>query len=443
MKYIGVLLYLILVFSFGVDKVAALDCLPTCSAVDNEFLEVPGNGLSTIGGAQITVVLVSTGENFEFGIFDGDARMQFDPVVGSEDVQIKLELHADPLGDGSGLAGPVIALWTSDGSDGLNTGEPMLDNDWSDFTFPNDPSALNANGEYVYTLFITPLSPTLGTSISNLFKLRTPGIMYVPAGIPVSFAAAINSETPELSVELLMLIYPNITCDNPACTMICGGFTPTSLCDYRDPSCCLHETTYDGIWNFFMEVPDGETALDIWDGDFDHGDENSPVFDTDDPNTPGFPFLPPWTAGTEAISETANISQPNDDNGPPTGSVVVRTPNIFYSVIDPLGNSYQNNNPSGDREWELFRLDTLTSDPSIADVQVPSIPAGLWEIRIEGVDMSNLNALVLPFDMRGERIGEPITARNVPTLNKWGIIAIATFMLIASLIYFRRRHSIK
>jgi len=442
MKYIFISLFL---FSFGFHSVKstnALECLPTCSAVDDKFLSIAGTGLSTIVGAEIVVNLASKGANLEFGVFDGEARGVWDAFFGGEDISLNFELHADPAGDASGLTGPIIALWTGDGSGGLNTGVPMTDNSWSDFTFPNFPSAQAANGDFVYTLLITPIDPMVGGSITNTFKIRTTDMMYVPAMFPVTFIAGINGETAEDVRVLLQTLYPNVTCDDAACTTVCGGFSAVNLCDLNDPACCFFETTYDGMWSFFMNVPEGETALDVWDGDLDFGDGMGTVFDTDDPNTPGDPFIPDWSIGTDVVFEGAAGANPDDDNNSFLPNIFVRSPSVNYLVIDPLGNQYTNTNPSGDREWELYRLDTATSDPQIADVQVSSIPAGLWEVKLIGVDMSNLNSIVLPFDLRGEKVDDPDEPRPIPTLNEWGLITLATMGLFLSLFFIRRKRNV-
>jgi len=190
-----------------------------------------------------------------------------------------------------------------------------------------------------------------------------------------------------------------------------------------------------------MNVPEGELELSVYDGDLDYGDFAETVFDTDDPNSLPAPFLPPWSDDTDVVPQTARPANPNDNNGNSNESFFVRDPNVTYFVIDPLGNSYQNFNPSGDREWELFKLSTLTDDPAVAEYMVPSIPAGLWEVRITGVDMSNLNSIVLPFDLRGEIVEEPPPA-EVPTLNEWGLAALSAFVLLISVYYIRRQRRV-
>ncbi len=173
MRYLLIPLF-ILVLGFNYAPFAnSTQCLPTCSAIDGRFLSVAGTALSTIAGAEIVVDLVSKGENLEFGIFDGEAAGLWDTFGGATiEIHLKLELHADPAGDASGLNSAVIALWTTDGSSGLNTGNAMPDNDWIDFAIPNTPAAQAANGDFVYTIRITPIDPMLGGLTNNQSGLR-------------------------------------------------------------------------------------------------------------------------------------------------------------------------------------------------------------------------------------------------------------------------------
>ncbi len=67
-----------------------------------------------------------------------------------------------------------------------------------------------------------------------------------------------------------------------------------------------------------------------------------------------------------------------------------------------------------------------------------SIEPGIWEVRLVGVDMSNLNSILLPFDLRGEIVEEPPPA-EVPTLSEWGLITLALMGLLVSIFYLRNR----
>ena len=416
-------------------------CFPSCSAVDGRFLVVAGPDRRTIVGAEIVVNLVSNGDELEFGVFDGEAGENWDVATVGNMLHLKYELHADPEGDSSGLMGPVLATWTGDGSGGLNAGTPMNNNGWSDFNFPHVPEAQAENGDFIYTMRITPIALVDGTE--SVFKIRTVGNIYVPAMFPVSFIGGFGgNESFNFFLEDLEIIYPEaffIGFD------LCG--MPGGCNRLIDPGCCTVTTNYDGTWSFFMVVPQGETALDVWDGDFDFGDYLATLVDTNDPNTPGDPFIPDWSIGTDVEFEGAAGALPPDDLDPGPTALTTRPPNVFYNVIDSLGTQYLNDNPSGDVEWELFRMDTMTDDPAIAEYQAAGIPQGLWEVRIEGLDLSNLNSLVLPYDILGfDENGDPVLPpepplppRNVPTLNEWGLIAMAVIFGIVGYMVIRRR----
>src|SRR6185436_13841192 len=83
-------------------------------------------------------------------------------------------------------------------------------------------------------------------------------------------------------------------------------------------------TTYDGSFEFFFTIPGGESELQLFDGDFDYGNNDALTSpsgipmdlcqDTDDPDTNplyiGFPFS---TVGATPEGAT-NPGNPPDDN---------------------------------------------------------------------------------------------------------------------------------
>ncbi|MDO8986810.1 MAG: hypothetical protein Q7V14_01100, partial [Coriobacteriia bacterium] len=116
-------------------------------------------------------------------------------------------------------------------------------------------------------------------------------------------------------------------------------------------------TTYDGNWDFYIRVGQGNTYFSLWDGDFDLSNVNN---------------------------------------------AYTRSPSVYSNVLLPDGTtSYTNLDPSGNREWEEFRLDTTTSSTALTDYYVPTIPAGLWTIQARGVDLHNLNALRFEYPILG------------------------------------------
>ncbi|MCP3977995.1 MAG: hypothetical protein GY716_01515, partial [bacterium] len=111
----------------------------------------------------------------------------------------------------------------------------------------------------------------------------------------------------------------------------------------------------------------------------------------------------------------------------------VRDPSVRMDLVFPDGRSFANDNPSGNQEWEQFLVTTdATCDASAACIQGPvpggldpddpvglpcadaclapasaQIPPGVYEARVEGVDMFNLNALRLPQILCVDEIGTP------------------------------------
>src|SRR6185436_14628318 len=88
---------------------------------------------------------------------------------------------------------------------------------------------------------------------------------------------------------------------------------------------------------------------------------------------------------------------PDDRNPSPAnpGMFILKPPSVRYDLITLDSHTFPNENPSGNQEWEQFKLSTDGSDP-LVDHHTTSIPAGTYHLRVQGVDMQNLNALLLP-----------------------------------------------
>ncbi len=436
-------------------------CIPTCSEIDAEFLVfAAGATLQTINNQDLEVQIRSEEGNatFEVGIFDGDALQNaidfedftwWDRVSGRPPLELLFSVFQDPEGNGQGN-GVVVARWSSQGSAGNNTGQPMPDNEWFSRTLPNDPGAQTEQGFYSYQLVVSVLAPDpnpAGEAL-NPFKLRTDGVISITAGSAFNYIAPIDNFFD------IITIYPDIDFFDPACIGPPNGMG--GYCDPDDPSCCLFNTNYDGNWKFCMVVPDGLNTLDIWDGDLDYGssagDPNPPftcnfatgvALDTDDQNTP-IP-LPPWSAGTDVVQQGMSTpTAPPDDFG--CLALNLRTPSINYDLVGPGGVSFTNVNPSGNLEWELFNISTEPFNPNLYDIHVDSIEGGLWCIQPFGNDIDNLNSLRLPYDMFGvDDEGNPVLPpadepdASVPTLNEWGMLTFVVAALFASVYYLRRR----
>ena len=418
-------------------------CLPTCSVTDGEFLALAAMGLSTTNNRNAEFQITSPGDSrtFEIGIFDGDGNFANWDLGGAPFVILEYKLFLDPKGDGSGS--PILyATWSSDGTFGDNVGDPMPDNDWFVRTLPNSPQALTQDGSYSYRLEMRNLnSDIVGL---NSYKVRSNGTISIPPG------SAFNYISSPASIDDIEILFPNVNFDDPACF---DPGRPGLFCNpLTDPSCCLNPTNYDGLWSFCFVVPEVIETLDIWDGDFDYGsasfdsgdnciEPDGVDVDTDDPNTP-IP-LPLWALNTDAITQgVSSPTNPADDDG--CNPIVNRPPSVIYDLVGPNGETYTNLNPSGNIEWELFNISTNPFNPRLYDIHVESIEPGLWCVKTDGNNMQNLNSLRVPYavigvDEEGDPVFPPDTARRVPTLNEWGLIALSTFVLLISVYYLRRQ----
>jgi hypothetical protein len=346
---------------------AQLKCFPSCSPTDGRFLVIAsGTGLVTLSEETLDVQfsVPADAASFTLGVFDGDGggldlalRSHWD--FGTA-IPYSFTLYADPLADGTGttivpLAGLPTALSVT-----------MPDNDWIDYSVTTGPEALAPSGNYFYRLRIQLLNNLVASY--NSFKLRTDGVVSIRlADQPFSYIAALRT------VDERGIIYPSF------------------------PS--LTPTTYDGTFRFFFDLPEPQTDLAVWDGDFDRGNADGTNPDIDDPDTPNAPFLPFW-ATADAVPEGVATGLGASTGNPPDDlvatSILRRSPAIRQDLLFPDGQIFPNSNPSGNQEWEQYLISTEPFDPSAMDASADSIPAGVYELRIEGVDLGNLNALRLP-----------------------------------------------
>ena len=341
-------------------------CLPTCGTTDGKFLSIAGNDLQTLAKDTVLLrILVPAGETaFEVGIFDGDSGGTWDltPRGTTVGVPLVFTLVADPDEDG---LGPVVGSWL---------GSSLPDKGWADFTIATGPAAALPSGAFSYMLQVSSTDFTAENNWSN-FKIRSTGTLTTSVRVtPVAFAFT----GPLFSGNEGNLLYPNAGI---------GDFSTT---------------TYDGTWSFYLDVFQTQTELELWDGDFDRGAANQPAtYDTDDPDTPGAPFLPDWadvvSARPEGVafvdvcgSERSATGCPADDRA--AASLFRRSPSIEFTVTCSDGLSFANPNPSGNREWEQFRVSSEPFDPATMDYSAGMLPPGLYRVRATGVDLANLNA---------------------------------------------------
>ncbi len=304
---------------------------PSASTTDGKMLVVAGDALATLSGTTVTVSfsVPATQSTFVVGFFDG--RSGNGNAVNGQWDQMNTAFNT------------LFSLYADPGGQGAGTtlvtswlgDSTMAWNAWTDFSVANTATALAPSGRCFYTVVASAVNRTIAAP--NCFKFRVAGTSYI---------------TPTKTFGVMGAANPPMT-----------------------------DSTYDGNWDFYVRVPQGLTHMDVWDGDFDLTN------DSDDPNTPSTP--PTWSTSA-AVAEGAHAGNPADDNG---GSPYLLTPNVNYDLFMPDGTSYHNGNPSGDTEWELFRLDAESTDTAVTDYYVPEIPAGQWRLHLNGVDQHNLNAL--------------------------------------------------
>jgi hypothetical protein len=374
---------------------------PSLDPTDGRFLGFGCAGIATFEFPVALTMAVPAGQtNFTISFFDGDTggsdgvgKKHWD--VGNR--QLVYSLYADPLRQGTPLPANLIGSWKgNDPNPLIDPSHPtplwtasavqMPDNDWWGATITTSAEAQAPSGNYFYILQI-------GLDGACALAEQTEANVKIAASNPMSFLV------PRFGLVAALRQFVN---DGPI--IYPGPTFPPPGNDF------LHApTTYDGTFQFFFRLPGGETDLRLYDGDFDHGSVAlagvpsgaplTPCFDTDDPDTifnyTGFPFS---TAGS--LPEGINTpGSPQDDSaldafrrgepGDPNRAGCVR-----YEVHDPLGTVYRNDDPSGSFEWEQFRIATPSAvDPSNSDhmASTATLPAGIWSVRVVGLDLSNLN----------------------------------------------------
>jgi hypothetical protein len=349
---------------------AQFKCFPSCGATDGRFLVIAtGSGLVTLSDTVLDIQLAAPvgSSAFQVGFFDGDSGgvdgLQQSHWDFGSPTAYNYTLYADPLGDGSGMT--VIEM--APGFPSISSFS-LADNDWTDFSVATSPEAQSPSGNYLYRLHIELVGSTILPSY-NSFKLRSSGVSTIRLeDQPFSYMATLET------FEDLLTIYPDFP-----------SFTPT---------------TYDGTFRFFFNVTDAQPDISVWNGDFDRGKWDGTDLDTDDPDTPNAPFLPAW-ATADAVSEgvagngfpPGTTGNPADDTDSP---FFLREPSVYSELHFPDGQVFVDDNPSGNQEWEQFRVSTEPFDRALMDASTASVPGGTYEYRVLGVDMGNLNAIRLP-----------------------------------------------
>ncbi len=392
---------------------------PTGAVNDGRMLCLAGLPLETMAGATVEMRIgVPSGvSSFEVGIFDGDtgknAAGQLVDPGGSWDAgtaQLEYTLYADPLATGTGSV--VIGRWfgnstnPTSGSNWTASSATMPDNNWWTVTVNTTSGARSPAGHCFYRLVVRLLD--FNASVISAFKLRTSGQVSV---IPntIAYMGVLNQFTDAYAV------YPTWAGDYPPADPFFFTNAPT---------------TYDGSWRFHLDLNATTTELRFWDGDLDFGNQDRLVtepslltlgdtLDTKDPDTPD--TLPEFAKnGYERNEAQQGSGQPQDDSD---FDLFRRSPGIEYQVVDPRGKVYRVGNPSGNLEWEQFRVTTDNSalrpaadySPTAADddtafVNEPRLPAGVWRVDVTGQDLANLCFIQFDRSVLGvEADGDPIT----------------------------------
>ena len=241
--------------------------------------------------------------------------------------QVFFTLYVDPTGVESTNPADLVAQWD---------GATMPNDAWFSVVLPQDPRACAA-GICRYNLDVTWQGNILA-NVQNNFKLDVKGQLALLAGSSYGFI----------------------------------GYGPNDPDSIKFPA-----TTFDGTFTFWPFLAAPSPFLDVWTGDFDRAD------DTDDPNSPAFP---PFTYPAVTVAEAASPGAPADDA--PVGSPLRISPSIYQEITD-IDESWTvtDTNPSGDKEWELFRV--VVSPDGSEDVVVPHLDAGLYRWQIKGMDGRN------------------------------------------------------
>ncbi len=372
---------LVAIVALGAGGIASAqyNCLPTCAVDDGRFLSIAGPKQDTLTGQAINISLAIPVDvdSFQIGIFDGDTSPRdlwgnslghWDNKLEGNSGEVVFELYYD---DGTGDPVPLDPDNPTSPSYVLQ-GSSMPDNAWYDAPVVRvEDRAQSKDGQFRYQLRIHLVDP--GPRVVSNFKVRlNPDSILTTIAEPFAFQAAL------WTVNDISVIYPN--CDFNVVTRRCDGD--------------LSESTYDGTFTFFaLPGPaDEPNTFDpaefvVWDGDLDHGAHDGSTADTDDPNTPAVP-RPSWAVSDTRPEGAQGVGSPADDTLSP---FALRSPSVSYEITTPAGLTVVNENPSGNQEWERFRLSEQSSDAD-ADYDGLDLPPGIYRVELKGMDMQNFNA---------------------------------------------------
>ena len=402
-----------------------LNGFPTNDASEGKVLAA-SEGLSSLGAppasgtvfnVHIRVPITTTTLNIE--IFDPDLysdalspgywdfpAMNFITGLDSYDDATRFELYPDVNVEGNTTTGQITSLLA----------DSSMDNQWIDFfngapisVDPSDPAACEQGVDAKFCFYHLvarwvdadpPHNPKLNATtfsgnVLNGFIVASNGLPFLAEGSTIGII----------------------------------GMTEDS------PAFPVPQTNYDGTISLRALVESAqECALDIYDGDADRAGTataaNYPD-ESDDPNTPPDGIVTgfyPFPLSADTLEEGIIPGNPADNSqNRPDRSIGVP---IFYTVDpEPPTAAYGvdccvNDNPSGDKEWELYRIassapgcpdvtdpnydpDDLTGSggvngpapAAVPDEVVDIIAPGFHRITLGGMDENNLNFLNVSADI--------------------------------------------
>ena len=354
-------------------------CMPSCAANDGKFLIQAYGTLAGFGGTKQMLWVAVGGDqpSFKLGFFDGDNGLDNsgnpNAAGGNWDantVEATFTLYADPLKDGAGRV--VVKTWKGNA-------DKLPNNAWIDYDLENNSEARGPSGHYFYRLEIdNPAAPDGSGDGFDLYKVRSTGYLSAGSGSSLGLigGGALKNDWPLLN---------------------------TGFADADNPGV----SNYTGSWQFYLYVPAAPTKLEIWDGDFDRGSGPAQDPDTDDPNTQG---KPAWAGPFTRDEGAGGTGNPADDSPIPAYR---RSPAVIYSLTDPEGQVYLNDDPSGTEEWENFVLSANQADNP--DLVVSRLQSGFYLLTIDGLDAKNAVWLHTNYPLcdPDSRCGPPVWGEGV------------------------------
>lgn len=358
--------------------------LPDADALSGRFINIT-RGMWSLGDTAEGDQIINIGlevrpelGQFALAIFDGDMGGLWDrwelppPVGGAGDPfdDVEFVLYRDPHGVGN--TNPADQIWSK-------SGLFMPDDGWEVYLINQDAGAFSSKrGVFLYHLVCRWVITSNWADEQNNFKVAVQGRPFLRSGGTVG----LEGFTWKFSNKAVF-----------------GSDTML--------------TTYDGTFAFYFTIPEtlddaSLTYTDFWDGDFDL------INDTADANSPAFP---PFPTSPLTVPEGANTMNDSPDDYPYHPMLRI-PPNVYYQVTAPNSAwTVTNGNPSGNSEWELFRIATQTTlNP---DVVVPSLPRGTYKWGIAGLDPMNTVFLHLMYDMYPDNPPPPPPPPGTGTPGYW------------------------